>query len=149
MTATGHAVIGAVIAAKIGNPALAIPIAIASHIAADAFPHWDIGTNRKSKTHNLFFVESIIDVMLSFLSAYLVIQFLAPQTNLFYGFIVVIAAQFFDWISAPYIFLHWNFPPFPALAKFQKLFDNRLNKPWGIIGQVGIVLLLVVVAKMV
>ena len=50
MTATTHALIGTIIAAKIGNPALAIPIAIASHIAADAIPHWDTATNRKKKT---------------------------------------------------------------------------------------------------
>ena len=49
MTATGHAIIGTVIAVKIGNPALAVPLAIASHIAADAFPHWDEGTNSKKK----------------------------------------------------------------------------------------------------
>jgi len=34
MTATGHAIIGTVIAAKIGNPYLAIPLAIVSHLAA-------------------------------------------------------------------------------------------------------------------
>ncbi len=147
MTATGHAVIGAVIAAKIGNPALAIPVAIASHVAADAFPHWDIGTNRKSKSHKLFFIESIADLVLSFIAAFLVIQFLNPATSLFYGFIIVIAAQSFDWIAAPYIFLHWDFTPFFQLAKVQKYFDNRLNKPWGVVGQVGILLLLTVIAK--
>jgi hypothetical protein len=35
MTATGHALIGTVIAAKIGNYALAIPIALGSHFLAD------------------------------------------------------------------------------------------------------------------
>lgn len=147
MTATGHAVIGAVIAAKIGNPALAIPIALASHIAADAFPHWDIGTNRKTKSHTAFFIQSIADLVIGFVLAYLVIQFLAPETSLVYGFIVVIAAQFFDWISAPYVFLRMRGPFFYKLASIQKHFDNRLNKPWGIIGQVGVIVLLVVIAK--
>lgn len=39
MTATAHAIIGTVIAAKVGNPVLAVPIALASHIIADAIPH--------------------------------------------------------------------------------------------------------------
>lgn len=45
MTATGHAIMGTALAAAIPNPYLGIPIAILSHIACDAFPHWDTGTN--------------------------------------------------------------------------------------------------------
>ena len=61
MTATGHALIGTVIAAKIVNPALAIPIALGSHFLADAIPHWDTGTNRDKKSKTRFVVESSID----------------------------------------------------------------------------------------
>lgn len=50
MTATGHAVIGTVIAATISNPFVAIPLAFVSHLAADSFPHWDSGTHEKEKT---------------------------------------------------------------------------------------------------
>src|SRR3990167_7624533 len=66
MTATGHAVIGTVIAAKIGNPALAIPLALASHVAADFFPHWDTGFERYKKSENIFIRNSVVDVIMSF-----------------------------------------------------------------------------------
>lgn len=147
MTATGHAIIGTVIAAKIGNPALAIPIALASHIVADLFPHWDPGTNRDSKSHDRFFKDGVVDVLSSFLITFLLISFIFPQTNIIYAYIVVFAAQFFDWASAPYVFFKINNPPvFKWFYKLQKHFDNRMDKPWGIIGQVTILIALVVIA---
>lgn len=149
MTATGHAIIGTVIAAKIGNPYLAIPIALFSHIAADAFPHWDTGTNRKNKTGAVFFAQSMVDLTLSFILPYLLVLTLFPETNILYLYIIVFAAQFFDWASVPYIFFNWKFPPFSWPYKFQILFDNRLDKPWGIIGQAAILIFLVIFAKLI
>lgn len=147
MTATGHAIIGTVIAAKIGNPALAIPIAVASHIAADLFPHWDTGTNKKLKSKSDFFIQSVTDLTLSYVLTIVLVVFLFPETSLIYAFVMVIAAQGFDWASAPYVFLRIENPPiFKYFYKFQKKFDNRLDKPWGIIGQVAVLVTLVVIA---
>lgn len=147
MTATGHAIIGTVIAAKIGNPALAIPIAVASHVAADLFPHWDPGTNRDKKSYNKFFSGAVADVLSSLIITFLIIVFIFPKTDLLYAYAVVFAAQFFDWASAPYVFLKINNPPvFKWFYRFQKHFDNRLDKPWGIIGQVAVLVALVAIA---
>jgi hypothetical protein len=41
MTATNHAITGALIGLSIGNPAVAIPLAFISHFALDAIPHYD------------------------------------------------------------------------------------------------------------
>ena len=41
MTGLNHAVTGALVAASINKPALALPAALLSHFAADAVPHWD------------------------------------------------------------------------------------------------------------
>jgi len=49
MTATGHALIGTVIAAKVGNPALAIPIALASIFVRRASP-LDTAHSRENQT---------------------------------------------------------------------------------------------------
>jgi len=149
MTATGHAIIGTVIAVKIGNPYLAIPLAIVSHIAADAFPHWDTGTNKKKKTHLAFFAQSMIDLTLSYALPYLLVITLFPGTNLIYLYIVVIAAQLLDWLSVPYVFFNWKFPPFTWPYRFQISFDNRLDKPWGIITQVAVLLFLIIFAKLI
>jgi len=145
MTATGHAIIGTVIAAKIGNPALAVPLALASHIAADAFPHWDEGTNSKEKSKERFIAESAFDVILGFVLSYLIIFVLFPQTNLLYAFLIILISQSLDWLTAPYYF--FRIKPFKIFYKFQKMFDNRMDKPWGIINQVVILVLIVVLAK--
>ena len=147
MTATGHAVIGTVIAASIGDPVLAIPIAVVSHVAADLFPHWDPGTNRENKTHSRFFKDGVVDVLASFLITFLLVAFVFPQTNIIYAYVIVFAAQFFDWASAPFVFFKVKNPPiFYWFYRLQKKFDNRLDKPWGIIGQVMVLVALVVVA---
>lgn len=145
MTATGHAIIGTVIAAKIGNPTMAIPLAIASHVAADYFPHWDFATNRKFKTKERVFKESVADVLFGFLISYLIIYFLFPQANLIYTFLIIIAAQSLDWLMAPYFF--WKIKIFKWAYEIGKATNRELNKPWGIINQVAILFILVLLAK--
>lgn len=144
MTATGHAVIGTLIAATMPNPLIAIPVAVASHVAADLFPHWDPGTNRDKKHHDRFFAEGVLDVGLSFIITFALIILLFPNTNLLYAYLIVLFAQSFDWASAPYVFFKIKNPPiFLWFYRLQKTFDNRLDKPWGIIGQVVVLVLLV------
>ena len=147
MTATGHAVIGAVIAAKITNPLLAIPIALISHYAADIFPHWDAGTNSNKKTKQQLTKEAIIDVLVGFALAYGILFWLFPQTNLFYAFFIIIIAQLPDWLTMPYYFFNIKSKFFVWNYKLQKRFNSKLDKPWGIINQVGILALLVYLAK--
>lgn len=149
MTATGHAIIGTVIAAKIGNPALAIPIAVASHVAADYFPHWDTATNRHLKSIQALWRDSIIDTLFGFFIAYALITFVFRGTSPTYTFIIVIAAQALDWLTAPYLFFGWHFPPFIWGYKFQKMFDTKMDKPWGIIGQAAVLIGLVLIAKLI
>lgn len=149
MTATGHAVIGVVIASAVSRPELAIPIALASHVAADLFPHWDPGTNRHAKNHDRFFADAVIDVVASVFITFALVIFLFPKTNLLYAYLIVFASQFLDWLTAPYLFFHIKKPAIFLWAyRFQKLFDNQMDKPWGIIGQVGILAILVILAKL-
>ena len=148
MTATGHAIIGTVLAAQFTNPLVGIPIAIFSHLAADAFPHWDTGTNQKKKSHLAFWIHSLIDLFLSFVTPLFLIIYIAPETNLIYLYSMVFAAQFFDWITVPYAFFRWKSFPYNLAYKLQKPFDNRMDKPWGIIWQVIALLILITWAKL-
>ena len=148
MTATGHALIGTVIAAKVGNPTLAIPIAIASHFLADALPHWDTGTNKKQKTKRVFFLESVFDVMLGFILSWLLITWVFPSTNLSYAFFMIIMAQLPDWLTAPYLFFNMKFFPFTNIYHFQKKFDTTLGLPWGFINQAAVVLAIIFFGRM-
>lgn len=143
MTATSHAVVGTVIAAKIGDPALAIPIAIASHVLLDSIPHWDTRTNGNGRKDTKTLVKTIYDFLIGLILSYLIVFLLFPRTSLAYTFIIIIAAQLFDWLTVPYLFLGAN-SPFKYMYKFQKLFDRKLDKPWGIITQVATVFAVIV-----
>jgi hypothetical protein len=149
MTATGHAIIGTVIAAKIGNPALAVPIAFASHFLADALPHWDTGTNRHKKSMMKFFTQSFIDVCLGFILSWAIITWLFPTTNLIYAFCIIIVSELPDWLTAPYLFFNLQIQPFLSIYKLQKKFDTELDLPWGFINQALVLIAIVFVAKIV
>lgn len=148
MTATGHAIIGTVIAAKIGNPALAIPIAFASHFAADAFPHWDTGVDRVRNGKRKFFIQSVFDVIIGFVVSYLLIFFFFPQTNLGYAFFMIIISQLPDWLTAPYLFFNIKLPFFTWIYKLQKIFDNGIAAPWGVINQITAIIIIIALAKL-
>lgn len=150
MTATGHAVLGTIIAAKVGNPALAIPLALLSHVAADIFPHWDVATNgntKNKKDKRKLLILSFFDVLLGFTMSFIILSVFFSKTNLSYAFLLIIVSQLFDWMVAPYYFFNIDLPPFNWTYKFQKLFDNELDKPWGIINQIAVLFLILVLAK--
>lgn len=147
MTATGHAVIGTVIAASISNPILAIPLAIGSHILADMTPHWDVGVNRDKKSKDRFIMEGAVDAIASFVATFLLVWLFFPSTNLLYAYVVAIAAQLFDWLGSPYLFFGIKNPPiFYRIYKFQKGFDRGEDGLRGKIIQIAIVAILVVFA---
>jgi hypothetical protein len=147
MTATGHALVGTIIAAKVGNPALAIPIAIASHFLGDALPHWDTGYAREKETKTRFVVASAIDVILGFVLSYLLIVLFFPSTNLWYAFLMIIMCQLPDWLTAPYLFLDWKFAPFTWIYNLQKKFDSSIGLPWGFVNQVVVIVALLFLVK--
>lgn len=147
MTATAHAVIGTVIAAKISNPYAAIPLAVASHIVADMIPHWDVGTNARKKTKKRLVLESVADVLISFALSYWLINRFFPITDLYYAFIMVIAAQGLDWLMSPYYFL--GIKQFKWAYNIGKATNTEIDKPWGIIYQVAFLVLVLVVGLIV
>jgi hypothetical protein len=149
MTASSHALIGTVIAAKIGNPTLAIPIALVSHLIADSIPHWDTATNRKDKGSKQVIYDTIADFLLGFILSYLLIYFLFPQTNLLYALLMIIMAQLFDWLTVPYYLFGIKKPFFKSIYKLQKIFDKELDKPWGIITQVAAVVIVILLGTLI
>ncbi|MEK7517842.1 MAG: hypothetical protein AAB583_04795 [Patescibacteria group bacterium] len=145
MTATGHAIIGTVIAAKVADPGLAIPLAIASHFVADAIPHWDIATNRKEKTRGTLILEAFSDVMLGIVLSFLILVIIFPATSPLYAFLMILLSQSPDWLTAPYYF--FGIKSFKWAYKLQKIFDKDLDKPWGIISQIALLILIIIIAK--
>lgn len=145
MTATSHAIIGAVIAAKIGNPALAIPLAVASHVAMDLVPHWDPGTHRRTKSRFRFFIESASDGILGLTLSYSIIVFLFPSTNYLYALLIMFFATLPDWLHAPYTIL--GIEQFKWAYDFGHLTNKKLDKPWGVVTQMVAVIIIVLLGK--
>lgn len=137
MVATAHALIGAAIATKAGNPSLGLIYAFFSHFILDLTPHWDEGLGWQKKTKIRLWVEAGIDIIASFALTYFFFHNLL-DTN--YLFLIIIAAQLPDWLEAPYLFLDWKFPPFSWIRDFQHKVQWRLDLPWGAITQLVVVL---------
>jgi hypothetical protein len=83
MTATNHALTGAVVALVLKNPLLAIPVAFAAHFVMDAIPHFgisepDVFTRNSSKR---FRTILIVDCILAALLLIFVPILLAPQIS--------------------------------------------------------------------
>ncbi len=139
MTATGHALIGALIAAKFHNPYLALPLSFASHFVCDVIPHWDTGTHRREKTRARLFYESAFDVAVSIISSFFLYHTLLSHNNYVFLYSCVFVSQLPDWLTAPYLMLD----PHSTLArctkgfyKIQHKLNSRLDKPWGIVTQI-------------
>lgn len=63
MTGLNHAVTGALVAAAINKPAIALPAALLSHFAIDTLPHWDY--YKVAKTHASKLMFAMLDVALA------------------------------------------------------------------------------------
>ena len=70
MTATNHALTGAIIGLSLSNPLLAVPLALVSHFALDALPHFgfDKGSGDTSILRTKAFIRLlVIDIILCLL----------------------------------------------------------------------------------
>jgi len=136
MTATAHALVGAVIAAKIGNPALAYPAAVGSHFLMDLIPHWDSGIGWRSKNSKRRVLEAVLDVLLGVVLVFLIFK---AQANSAHLWLTVFFAQLPDWLSAPYIFLKLNQFPFAQIYKLQSAVNSKAGVFYGLVTQIGLV----------
>lgn len=136
-----HTVVGAAIAAKIGNPALSLPIALASHFVLDLLPHWNPHLNTELKNHGKITSRTTLfvatDVFLSLAGGLLIASTVLPDTN---RFILVILGALMgilpDLIEAPYFFLGLRWEPIERLIKFQKSIQNDARPFLGVLTQV-------------
>lgn len=71
MTATNHALTGAIIGLAVGNPVVALPAALASHFVCDAIPHFGYDDSfLKTRTFKIMiFADGLLCVALVLLLA--------------------------------------------------------------------------------
>lgn len=73
MTSTNHVMTGAVIALAVKQPALAIPLAFASHFVLDALPHFGIYEDDVIRRNKHWLFRTVISIDIPLMLALLVI----------------------------------------------------------------------------
>ena len=99
MTATAHALVSGAIVASVHNPAIALPLVLASHFFMDAVPHWDFGTNWRGRSKATTGAIAIADTILGFTLAYFVF---GGKVAIPILFLAVALGNLPDWLEAPY-----------------------------------------------
>lgn len=140
MTSVTHTLVAVSIAAKIGNPALALPLSFASNFLLDMVPHWDFGFGWRKKSKMKLFSEGVLDITLSYILVYWIHRQFLPDVSLFYLALNAFAAQLPDWLEIPYLLFNWKQQPFSFFYEIQHRIHRRLDLPWGLLPQIAVAL---------
>ena len=141
-----HAATGGLLAYKIGNPFLALPLALASHFALDLLPHWNPNLT-KEKKHGGIKKLTLMVILLDCLTGLALGLFIAKQAlpDLKKAGIIILGSFLGilpDLIEAPYYFFDQKIPFLRKLVAFQGRLQWNVSLPFGIIFQIGYLLLL-------
>lgn len=142
-----HALTGGVIAYKIGNPALSLPLAFVSHFVLDLLPHWNphLSAEKKKcgfiskKTFFLVIIDCFIGLILGLSLAFRVLPDIQRT-------IIIIIGCFFgilpDLVEAPFFFLNQKGRFLSKLVEIQSNVQFNVSFWPGILFQVVYILLL-------
>ncbi len=157
MTATAHALVAGAIATKFPDPTTAAALALTSHFIMDSVPHWDIGTNWRSRSKTATGTFAIIETLTGITIAY---ALFAGKVELFLLTITLIASLIPDWLEAPwYIWFANHKKTGPraragilerccfAIYKKQNLLHAKAQFPFGLITQFATVAFFLVLLK--
>ncbi|KKQ41054.1 MAG: hypothetical protein US60_C0047G0005 [Microgenomates group bacterium GW2011_GWC1_37_8] len=125
MLETPHVVVGAAIAFKVVNPALAIPLALGSHFVLEKVPHWNPHLNTEKNKLGKVSAQStkivIFDVILSLILGGSIAYMVLP--NISHAITILISsfvAALPDIVEGPYFFLDMKSKFIERWIKFQK-----------------------------
>jgi len=144
MLSIAHGPTGALIASKIPNPIISIPLVLVSHFLEDRVPHWDVGqglSNQKIRKQAAFFQELFFDFPVSILVVYLFFQMGHPfDWRPWLGWFVGLLP---DFIEFPYLFLNHRGFLIGKFASFHTWCHRSTpNKIRGLIPQILVLLLI-------
>jgi len=145
MLETSHSLIGASLSQLIPQPTLGIPLNILTHFLTDLFPHWDLRTRKISQTKSKLIFQSLTDAAIGLSLGWWLFH---REVNSLYLLAMMFSAQLPDWIEAPYLIFNWNFFPFASMKKLQSRLHWKLNLPWGLVGQILLVIAFILLAKL-
>lgn len=141
-----HTIVGAAIAVKIGNPALALPLALVSHFVLDPIPHWNphlyTEVKRDGRVSNRSKLFMAGDVILSLAAGLFIASRMLPNTAL--AFLVLLGAfvsVFPDLIKAPFYLLGVRHPLLVRYVEVERSIQGETDKPLlGIASQLLVVI---------
>lgn len=145
MLETPHVIVGAAIAARIANPAISLPLVLASHFVLDKVPHWNphLGTEMKkygkvkSSSKNII----IVDIMASLFFGTIIASSALPNithatTILLACFVSVLP----DIIEGPYFFLNFKSKLIKRWIDFQRSIQVNTSVVPGLLTQIIIII---------
>jgi len=138
-----HTLVGAAIATAIPNPAIALPLALASHFLTDYIPHWNPHLNTEFNTQGHISLRSKVIVMLDAGLALMIGTYIASKSG---HFVIVMLACFLavapDVAEIPYYFLGLkNIAPIKKLIEYQRAHQWNVRPVFGILFQILVILL--------
>jgi len=127
-----HTTIGAMIATKIPNPLISIPLAFLSHIPLDLIPHWNPSLYTETKKYGKPTKKStqlvIIDTLLSLGVGFFFASRVMPNINHAITIILTcFAAVILDVIEGFYFFLGIRTKFLENLINFQRGYQRRVS----------------------
>lgn len=157
MTSTAHTLVGGAIAQAIPNPYIALPLIVMSHFLMDCIPHWDMGTNWRSRSKKLTGALAIAETLTGITIAYILYQGKVESPFLLFA---IIASILPDWLETPWyiLFAHQNkhVPSkhaslFERLAfgiyRLENLFHAKAQFPLGVLTQIATVAFFLIVLR--
>ena len=140
-----HTIVGAAIATKIGNPALALPIALLSHFVLDLTPHWNPHLNKEIKEYGHITKRTkaivTVDVIVSLISGFYLASLVLPDVN---KFLVVLAGCFLavlpDVAEGPHFFFGQRWRPVKKLVEFQSKLQFNVPLIPGLLSQALVII---------
>jgi hypothetical protein len=142
---TPHVIVAAAIAYKVGNPALALPLALGSHFVLEKVPHWNPHLNQEKQkyghltlqTKKIIFVDSFIAL---FIGALVAIAVLPNTMHFLYIILACLLSVLPDVLEAPYFFMDHQNVFTMKLHKFQKSIQSDTTAIPGLTFQAATIL---------
>jgi hypothetical protein len=147
MTATAHALVAGALAARFANdPVTAMALALTSHFVMDSIPHWDFGTNWRSRPKKATGIYAIGETAFGIACSWF---FFGAQAPMWLWTAAVLMSVLPDWLETPWYIWYANakkHEPGPragamerlsfAFYKIPNVFHAKAQLPLGLITQV-------------
>ncbi|MCA9369772.1 MAG: hypothetical protein H6774_02935 [Pseudomonadales bacterium] len=138
MLSIAHATTGAFMAHLLPNPALYVPLTLASHYFQDWIPHWDCGTGLSSgkRTKRTAIMLELVDLALSVTVIYFLFQ-QGEATMQYHVWLGALIGILPDLLEAPRNFLRWEPRFLQPINRFHARFHESIPSiPLGLFPQV-------------